>query len=275
MLRDFSVSEDLNQKFAKIGARLVVRTPENARTQRRTPETPLRIDVRTDRDGEYFDIVVSNRARALQVLDLRPRERHLLLLARDVATGEKEKFLCGHDERHWFVAAIPPGSVSSVPMAIESLKPAEVVRATAKKRVHTKNRNRRRNPAFIRQGEWFFVPEPDAKVPSAIVLRDEPLRRGNGKPHMVEFLARQNGITVYVCPHYPQGLTESSYRELLDRRPKARNYSWRLMRRDADVLVKGRVRHADHQTVDLVGWHRVFMNRENEAPAMRHVAFLD
>jgi hypothetical protein len=30
--------------------------------------------------------------------------RHLLLMAR---SWTKDKFLCGHDERHWFVCAVP------------------------------------------------------------------------------------------------------------------------------------------------------------------------
>jgi len=36
------------------------------------------------------------------------------------------KFLCGHDERHWFVAAVPGRGVSNVRTAMEALKPAAV-----------------------------------------------------------------------------------------------------------------------------------------------------
>jgi len=64
----------------------------------------LGLDVRQDRHGEYFLI---SRAQAstteLVVLDVQPRDRHLLLLSRSAA--EKHRFLLGHDERHWFVAA--------------------------------------------------------------------------------------------------------------------------------------------------------------------------
>jgi hypothetical protein len=36
------------------------------------------------------------------------------------------------------------------------------------------------------------------------------------------------------------------------------------------------VSHPDHATLDLGGdWHEVLMNRENEAPSMRHMRFLD
>jgi hypothetical protein len=36
-----------------------------------------------------------------------------------------------------------------------------------------------------------------------------------------------------------------------------------------------RVRHADHATITLHGWHRVLMNTEGQSKAMSHVAFLD
>jgi hypothetical protein len=47
------------------------------------------------------------------------------------------------------------------------------------------------------------------------------------------------------------------------------------MVRDAEVFAMGTIRHADHATVRLSGWHRVLMNTEPRARAMRHVAFLD
>jgi hypothetical protein len=35
---------------------------------------------------------------------------------------------------------------------------------------------------------------------------------------------------------------------------------WRVMRRNPKVFVRGTVRHADHKTVLLDGWHEVFSN---------------
>ena len=45
--------------------------------------------------------------------------------------------------------------------------------------------------------------------------------------------------------------------------------------RDPELFAKGAIRHPDHATVVLNGWHRVVMNTEQGARAMRHVAFLD
>jgi len=45
------------------------------------------------------------------------------------------------------------------------------------------------NPAFRRQGEWFFVPAPDLVVDPVRVLvqRTHPSR--SGKPHLVQELS--------------------------------------------------------------------------------------
>ena len=105
---------------------------------------------------------------------------------------------------------------------------------------------------------------------------NEPLRRGNGgKPHWAEFCYRTGGETVYVCSRHPNGVTEAQYKAILAGSPKAKGWGWRTMRRNPGVYVKGRVRHADHATITLHGWHRVVMNTEGQSKAMRNVAFLD
>jgi hypothetical protein len=190
--------------------------------------------------------------------------------------NEKSKFLCGHDERHWFVAAVPESApVGTVLAAKEALKPAEVRQAEARAHVRSKARNQRKNAAFRRQGEWFFVPAADVVIDPKLVLKDEPIRRGGGKPHMVEFCYRTGGETVWVCGRHPNGVSPSQYAAILAANRKASSWDWRAMRRDAGVYVKGRVRHADHKTITLHVWHRVLMNTETQARAMRNVAFLD
>jgi hypothetical protein len=119
------------------------------------------------------------------VVDVAPRDRHLLLLVRQGA--EKSKFVCGHDERHWFVAAVPEvGGVSGVATAKAALQPAEVRRVVARKR--PQDAFRRRNSAYVRQGEWFVVPEPTFRVPESLVLRNEPLMRSGGTPHRMRLV---------------------------------------------------------------------------------------
>ncbi len=205
---------------------------------------------------------------------MQPRERHLLLMVRE--NGEKSKFLCGHDERHWFVAGIPESApVGTVAQAKDALKPLEVRAAESQKRVSGKARNRRKNTAFIRQGEWFFLPTNDLAVDEAWVLCNEPLRRGGGKPHWAEFCYRTGGESVYVCSRHPNGVTAQRYRNILSGNRNAKNWGWTSMLRNAGVYVRGRIRHPDRATITLAGWHRVAMNTENESRAMRQVSFLD
>ncbi len=260
----------LQRQFARIGARAQVSERSGLRVRGQ-----VSLDIINDRRGELFDIRVPGEAPAdVDVLHSEPKLRHLLLMAR--SQGEKHKFLCGHDERHWFVAAIPEtASASTVRTAMEALKPADVVSRQQRVNVRRKNRNRRRNEAFVRQGEWFFVPESQMIVNSRMVLTNEPLRRGGGKPHMVDFLYRSGGEAVYVCSRHPNGLTQTQFNTLISRTPDAKHWSWTTMRRNPSVYVKGRVRHADHATIVLQDWHEVMMNTETQAAAMRHVAFLD
>jgi hypothetical protein len=267
--------DSLEAKFDRIGARLkLCGGPGPGR--RVASGGPVRLDIRTDRDGEFFEIRGGSRDDArIEVLDVRPADRHLLLMVRE--RGEKPKYLCGHDERHWFVAAVPESaSVGTVRAAKEALKPAEVRTAQARKGLGGEAGNRRKNAAFRRQGEWFFIPAPDLKVDEALVLRDEPLTRGNGsKPHRCEFCYRTGGEPVYVCRVYPKGVDATRYQQILHADPEANRWGWRVMSRNPLVYVRGRVRHPDHKTIVLHGWHRVLMNTEHQARAMRNVTFLD
>ena len=136
-------------------------------------------------------------------------------------------------------------------------------------------RNRRRNPAFLRQGEWCFVPTPGLVVKPVGILRHEPIRRGRSKPHLVEELARAGGVLVHVSPDFPNGLTEEEFQQTLRERPQLAPGPWRLMVRDAKVFARGAVRHPDHATITLPCWHRVLMNTETQSRTMAQVAFLD
>jgi hypothetical protein len=254
----------LERRFAAIGARLSVVGP---------PTGAPRIDVGRDARGEFFDVRFAGTGRQveLEVVDVSRIDRHLLLLVRD--GGEKSKFLCGYDERHWFVAAVPEDArgVTGVTAAKAALQP-ELVR-TAVGRARPKNPFRRRNAAYVRQGEWFFVPAPELDPPEAFVLRNEPLTRGRGTAHVIELAYRRGGEVVWVNNGHPSGISDARYRRLTDK--QRRGGGWTRFVRDPELFAKGAIRHPDHATVVLHGWHRVVMNTEQGARAMRHVAFLD
>ena len=257
----------LARPFLKMGARVKFGELHPDR------QAMVELDVRKDNDGEYFLVRKSADAK-LEVLNVEAADRHLLLLTR---TGEgrqqvKARFLLGHDERHWFVAAIPESTpVSTVIAAKQALKPEQIVQD--EREIRMKSRQRRVNKARIRQGEWFFVPRANLKVSERMIFKNEPLRRGRGKAHIVQELYREGGETVYVNRENPNGLTQAQFARLSE---KVRSQpGWRTMVRNPRVLVRGTVRHPDHKTIVLNGWHEVFVNTETRAVAMRNVAFLD
>lgn len=207
----------------------------------------------------------------LEVVDVQPGDRHLLLLTR--VGDQKSKFLCGHDERHWFVAAVPEDArgVTGVVTAKAALQPTAVRQVVS--RARPKDPFRRRNTAYVRQGEWFFVPAPGFDPPEAEVLRNELLLRGAGStPHVMQFAYRRGGTVVYVDRWRGTVISPEQYAGLT-RAEQSRNWSQQV--RDPEVYAKGAIRHPDHATVHLGGWHRVLMNTEQNARAMRHVAFID
>lgn len=263
----------IEKHFSQMGARAKL-LEIGAPTWRARPG----IDIGTDKFGEFFDIkFTADDDVNYEVIDLNKNLRHLLLMARR-STG-KEKFLCGHDERHWFVCAVPGGGITNVENAMEALQPAFVRSQISKTIKRHKNRLTRRNEAFVRQGEWFFVPFPelDFKIDFLNQIhKNEPLSRGFGsKAHICQEVFRSKGESVMVCSRYPSGVSIKRYNEIVKQNPKATRWNWRMMQLNASVFARGTVRHPDHKTIVLDGWHQVFMNTESEAPGMRHVVFLD
>ena len=267
-------AETLYAKFARMGARFRVGELGGAGRRR---DQPLTLDIRSDNEGEFFDVRLHPSASVeLDVVDLRRRDRHLLLRAQE--NDANHFYLCGHDEQHWFVAAIPEqsGAPSGVAAAMEALKPPEVLEAQRRQGIKGKERQQRKNAAYVRQGEWFFLPAPRLHVAKKDVLLNEELSRGEGsKPHTAEYLYRKGGEDVYVCDEHPGGLSVQAYLALIRVKPRAKNWNWRRMVRNPEAYAMGKVSHPDHKTLVLHVWHKVVMNTEGQSQAMRHVVFLD
>ena len=124
---------------------------------------------------------------------------------------------------------------------------------------------RRHTRAFVRQGEWFFVPYAHAPVDLLHVHRREPLiRPGGGKPHIVDELTRGQGELVWHhTQHANAGISDAEYRALPEWVHRVKGWSRRMRITDAvSVLARGAVRHPDHATIHLNGWHRVHINSE-------------
>ena len=265
--KDMNTSS-IERSFERIGAR--VRISNGERERRRAG-----IDIGTDKHGEFFDIRIGEGEQVeYEVLNIRPLMKHLLLMAR--REFSKSKFLCGHDERHWFVSAVPGDSVRDVKDALEALQPLEVRRTVHQRVKRLKNRLKRRNRAFVRQGEWFFVPEPLLTVDTNLVRKNEPITRGRGgKPHMCEYLYHAGGGTEWVSEYLSQGVSHETYSFFLKTYKDAVNWNWRPRMRMSTPYVRGRISHPDHSTIVLQDWHRVVVNTEYGAPWAHSVVYLD
>ena len=135
-----------------------------------------------NRRGEYFDITFAGEPGEvdLEVIDIRLRDRHLLLLAR--SAGEKSKFLLGHDERHWFVAAVPEAArgVTGVTMAKQRFTPQQRrsgswMRLARDPKVYAKGAVRHADHATIVLPTWHRVhmnTEHDARAMQHVVFID-------------------------------------------------------------------------------------------------------
>ena len=264
-----SFHELIQRAFHKAGARVTLRSlaePPHGSSQR-----PLAIDIARDESGEYFDVQLASNV-WLAPLDVRSQSRHLLLRAWS-PLGE-DRFLCGHDEFHWFVAALPAHpAAESVDEAKEALKPQLVQKLENRKH---RGKQPRMSDVYVRQGEWFFVPCPHASIDrNRIVSAGELRRRSDSKPHRCDFLY-QDGEREYECQRFPKlAFYESEYKQILRTRRRAKNWKWRPMPFSPDIYVKGWVRHADHSPLFLDVWHRVEMNRETDELSMSRMVYRD
>ena len=234
-------TEHIVKRFADIGAKLHV-----GRTRREGLDFTLDVD-RNRKLGEHFVLLTTPNTPTLHVQQADRAARHLLL---SVGTSQ---FLCGHDERHWFAATMRQ-PVMSITAARRALLPAELV-----DRVNGDQLARRSSPAFKRQGEWFFVPT-NKIFPDTWIHYGEPIRRnGRSKPHRVDQVVRFGGQRVVL--HGGNEYTESNWAALERTNPDLRGKGQRQVK-EPEFYARGKVRHPDHETINLEVWHRVYPNRE-------------
>ena len=254
---------NLEKALDKLGYPLVL----NGRTRRRpwgVQERGFSVDVGHNEDGEEAFVIDTTPNIEILALDTKPKEEATLILIRDndAPHGEKNiaKMLLGHDERQLYVAAVPT-TAKTVLDAKDKLKPGRVHAAEDKAGVKKKDRNKHRNKARIRQGDWFFVPVTDiSRIDEKLIKKNQPLRRGGGgNAHMLEEVVEMGGRVGWERRgHF---ITDDQYAKLES--DEQRGY--RRTRLNPTVYVRGKVRHPEHKTVKLNGWHVVVPNTENTA----------
>jgi len=257
--------DSLSKHFEAIGARVKFGPVKRPRWPRSGRLAPYTIDIKRDRHGSFFEFGVTDKAPEFEVLQVVPKERHLLLF-----TSEGERFLCGHDERHWFVAELTE-AVSTVRAAKRALMPTAILERAGS--IKPSKLDNRRNVVFKRQGEWFFVPA-ERDLSGEAIHRNEPLQRNpRSKPHICEELVRIGGQTVYLVDDQIFTLQEYNVRARRELAFRRRIAKTRVA--DSEVYVRGHVSHPDHATIKLEGWHRVMINRERVEENPWKIVFVD
>lgn len=265
-----ATTEAVKKKFTEMGAKVNISRSDKARS-------PISINIL---NGEF--VINTDLETEVQVVDFNKKDRHLLLLAsipntsRRGLSNDKQRYLCGHDERDWFTCAIP-NVVKNIIEAKEALKPEElksVERGTVKPKDKQKRHRKAKGLGKIhRQGEFMFIPMPDWKPgKNMFILKNEPMRAG-GRPHVAREVVRTGGRTVYTLGR--RVMEAEQYESLQKSQPKEAS-RWRAEKADPTVYAKGTIRHPDHKTLDLGDvWHKVLVNTEKNATFARNVLFID
>ena len=155
--------------FDDIGAKAIIETHGDA----------FEIDVLANEGREMFKLTYPwSDTITADVLDIKPKLRHLVLDVTGWRLPIGGRYLCGHDERHWFVALLPfDHRTTTVRGAMEALKP-EIVRREQKRKGVKHRLYRRKTAAYVRQGEWFFLPRPMMHVGELAIHIGELVRNG-------------------------------------------------------------------------------------------------
>lgn len=197
------------------------------------------------REGFYIDVRVAGDKKAeafrifeglnvnVNVIDRMPENRHLLLHINNPIARTKEKLLIGHDERHLFISGVT-SNTKNLAEAFDKLKPPSVIEAI------------RKGKKVVRQGEWFFIPfdgEPtNIATNIGVVHKKRAIVNNNRRtfnPHIADEIMFLKPVTV--------------------EHPALLHY---LRLNNCVAFVRGKVRHGQHSTVELVGWHKVYQNLE-------------
>ena len=201
-----------------MGARFRVVRPEDLPRRRRRADYAL--DIVADKRGQLFEMQLSAEREAqleINVLQCERHDRHLLLL---VKTPEaKDRFLCGHDEREWFVAAVPGGA--STRRAGETRPAAGRVRDAADTRGLTSASARAgtTGPSSARVNGSSCRRRICAWMRSSSCATSQSAAAAESRTSSPRCF-RTGGETLYVCSRFPNGITEAEYQRTHRREPE-------------------------------------------------------
>jgi hypothetical protein len=198
--------------------------------------------------------------------------------------AEKRHFLMGMDECHLFVCRLPRAA-TTVAEAHRILAP-ETVRS-----------NRALKKKVVRQGEWFFTPvSQDVEEQIAAYIAKYGVLKGQrigpvgrrGRPHIATEMVRMKVRVGLSARERASQINEfrSAIASMNAMRAKigVRLSGGQVVRREADLpefrmesieYVRGAVKHPDHHSLRLAGWHSVSVNTERTDEIARGMTWID
>lgn len=300
------MSSNIQMQLNRVGlpAKIVKRASDVNRAFRLSAErsNPFLMDIRRNKKDETFVIrpgdaevhvlngdeklqqvvlFVGEPATVIEFTEFDPKLRKNVRRSRKVP-AEKRHFLMGMDECHLFVCRLPRAA-TTVAEAHRILAP-ESVRASreSKKKV-------------VRQGEWFFTPvSPDverqisAHIKKYGVLLTQrigpPGRRG--RAHVADQLVRVQ--TRFALSGRARAAQLNEFRGMAANaggaRVGVRMNNGMTVRKESDLpafrtetveYVCGAVKHPDHHSLKLAGWHSVSVNTERTDEIARGMTWID
>jgi len=243
----------LEEAFKKVGLNIWVAKKPIMRTD--SPEI-FQMSIRKERGGRrgHFAIYCGEEKNEVGVLDLDKNMKQLLMLVKEprrkftyqerdpknslkfitkagATDGSVRKYLMGLDESHYFIAQIPKGGIlNKVRDAHKALRP-----------VHLERKSKLKKSAE-RQGEWFFTPATKSEL-----RKMEKLVKQDWRIFRFHELIDKN-IGAIGTPHEAEFYIEVE------------------IAKEKVPFVKGKIKHSDHKTLILDGWHRIFLNLEIREP---------
>jgi len=259
-------TDHLQKAFKDIGVKFhkKVNSPIRRFSGQNLPDDSIRLDTSGDKRSPFVLRLGKDADGEIKLLNVDTSQHGVLLQIQQ--ENVKVNFLCGLDEfDKTFIARVPNQGITTVANAKDALKPPEVLDAerSTPRMGKKKNKHKRRNSAWLRQGEWFFIPMPKYEPgDSAILRKNAPLMVAGNRAHKAELVADTAGESRYISiMDARRSLSKKGYERLMKENSKEQ-YKWEMRSESSSIYVKGRITAPDHKTLVLNIWHRAVPNRE-------------
>ena len=254
----------LLEKFAAIGAKLLVREPGYYELLEWKRDRPCYysqrsiynghpVSMKWDAKNYQFRMVHFPMEYDVRVADCLPELHHLLLLVGFGKGSHRlvDRYLCGYNHG-WYVDKVRSGG--SVAEAIIAAVPTQVRRAAKEAKLNLED-YLRENRAFSRVGSFYFLPQGSYRFSEDLIERDRTLEARFGTTKADEVVKLRPEAPVYLIGE--EVISPKSYRALQRTNPAKAKLAKRVLP-EAKTFCRGRVTNRSNSSVRLRHWFQCF-----------------